>query len=211
MSLGLQLLRGTVAPGTLRPLEVVERATTNMLRLLEDLVDVAAIEKGVLSVDPVLVEARALMDDARAQLAYSVENKRLTLDWRSCEPDFEVWADRQRVLQVLGNLVGNAVKFTPPGGRIAVATTASEDEVVISVEDTGPGIPAEDHARLFDRFFRGSRPSGHGAGLGLAIARALVHAHGGRLWVNSELGRGTTFSFTLRRCPPSHTAVQEQL
>jgi signal transduction histidine kinase len=116
----------------------------------------------------------------------------------------KVWADRERVLQVLGNLVGNAVKFTPPGGRITVAAALEDDGIAITVADTGPGIPEEEHALLFDRFFRGSRPIGRGAGLGLAIARALVRAHGGRIWVKSQLGHGTTFGVVLpREAPPA--------
>ena len=203
MRLGLQILRPSIAPDGERRVATIERASRTMGRLLEDLVDIAAIEKGVLSVAPALVDARALFEDERTMLAPSVERKGLELRWVPCAEGVTVWADRERVQQVLGNLVSNAVKFTPLGGRVAVTTSSEGHWLVVAVEDTGPGIPQEEQGRVFDRFFRGSRPSGHGAGLGLAIARALVEAHGGRIWVDSEPGKGTKFSFTLLRSAPN--------
>jgi signal transduction histidine kinase/DNA-binding response OmpR family regulator len=203
----LQLLRAAVPSEGLRFLDMVERASTTMRRLLEDLVDIAAMEKGVLSVNTAPVDVRAMLAEARALFAPVVSNKGIQLEWPD-GPPLTVPMDRDRVLQVLGNLLGNAVKFTPRGGRIALKTEADERHVRFRVEDTGAGIPPEDQPRLFDRFFRGSRPSGHGAGLGLAIARALVQAHGGRISVESEVGKGTAFEFTIPhalRARPSET------
>jgi signal transduction histidine kinase len=97
---------------------------------------------------------------------------------------------------VLGNLMGNAFKVTPPGGRITVGVRAHEQGVVYSVRDSGPGLAAEARARLFEPYWRGTR-SYKGTGLGLAIARGIVEAHGGRIWADSEPGRGSTFSFTV--------------
>ena len=112
-----------------------------------------------------------------------------------------VHVDDRRVLQVLGNLVSNAVRHTPAGGQVKLsARRDGTTQGVIGVADTGEGIPAEDLPRVFERFYRAdrsrSRRSG-GTGLGLAIARQLVEAHGGRIWVESEMGMGSTFSFTL--------------
>jgi signal transduction histidine kinase len=199
MVVGLQILRRATPAERLRPLEAVERASGTMLRLLEDLVDIAAIEKGVLPVAPAPVEAALLLDEARALFAPAVENKGIEMRWERPPSGVQVLADRERVLQVLGNLIGNAAKFTPRGGRISVTGATSDTEITIAVADTGPGIPPEDQEHIFDRFFRGSRPSGHGAGLGLAIAHALVHAHAGKIGVDSTVGRGTTFWFTLPR------------
>ncbi|MDP9149733.1 MAG: ATP-binding protein [Myxococcota bacterium] len=207
MSFGLQVVRQSLPPESGRVLDRVERASRAMRRLLEDLVDIAAIEQGVLAVNPQFTSARDLLEDARALLAPSVESKGITLSWGTLDPAVAVWADRERVLQVMSNLVGNAVKFTPAGGRITVTATPGDLEIAIAVEDTGPGIPEADRGRIFDRFFRGSRPSGHGAGLGLAIARALVQAHRGIITLDSQLGRGTTFRFTLPRGGPS-TSVE---
>jgi signal transduction histidine kinase len=202
MSGALQLLRAFVPRDGSRYLDMLERASSTMRRLLEDLLDIAAMEKGVLSVNTAPVDVQAMLEEARGLFAPLVSNKGIELDCPD-GPPLTVPMDRDRVLQVLGNLVGNAVKFTPRGGRIALRTHADDRHVRFRVEDTGAGIPAEDQPRLFDRFFRGSRPSGHGAGLGLAIARALVQAHGGRISVESEVGKGTSFEFTIPKAVSS--------
>ena len=108
-------------------------------------------------------------------------------------------ADEERVLQVLENLVGNALKFTPPGGVVTVGAARAEDPawVVFSVRDTGPGIAREHVSRVFDRFYQAQASDRRGSGLGLAICKAIVEAHGGRIWAESEPGKGATFSFTL--------------
>jgi signal transduction histidine kinase len=209
IGLGLQITRNGVAPENMRRFEAIERATSTMRRLLEDLVDIAALEKGVLSIAPSLVDAHALFEEAKTMLAALVESKGLSLHWHSDEETI-VWADRERILQVLGNLVGNAVKFTPAGGAIRVTASADVREMMVRVSDTGPGIREADQAHVFNRFFRGSRPSGHGAGLGLAIAQGLVHAHGGRIGVESAEGRGATFFFSLPREPPKIPAVDNR-
>jgi signal transduction histidine kinase len=111
-----------------------------------------------------------------------------------------VHADPDRVTQLLSNLVGNALKFTPAGGRVAVRVQRRDEGVVVSVTDTGEGIPAEQLPHVFDRFFQvsNSKMGGrHGAGLGLPIARGIVEAHGGTIWIESAEGRGTTVRFTL--------------
>jgi signal transduction histidine kinase/DNA-binding NarL/FixJ family response regulator len=199
---GLQLLRTAVPPEKMRRFESVDRATTAMRRLLEDLVDIAAIEKGVLSVNPSLVEGQSLIFDAQALFVPSIEDRGLAANWDSIEPGIMIWADGGRVLQILGNLVGNAIKFTPPGGTISLTVTTRDTEVELGVDDSGPGLPEADRDRVFDRFFRGSRPRGQGAGLGLAIARALVEAHGGRIGVGSAPSGGARFFFTLPRTEP---------
>jgi histidine kinase len=115
-----------------------------------------------------------------------------------------VHGDPARIGQLLDNLISNSIKFTPAGGSVRVALQRGGPAVLVSVADTGPGIPAEDQPRLFDRFFR-SEGSGagmvQGSGLGLAIAKAIVHAHAGRLWVESDVGRGSTFRFELAGVP----------
>jgi two-component system phosphate regulon sensor histidine kinase PhoR len=114
----------------------------------------------------------------------------------------QVLAEADRARLVLTNLAHNAVKFTPPGGRIVVAARVAGDEVIFSVEDTGVGIPAEDLPRIFERFYKADRArSGGGTGLGLAIAKHLVQGHGGRIWAESVEGQGSTFSFTLPVVP----------
>ncbi len=112
-----------------------------------------------------------------------------------------LWGDRARVLQVLENLVGNALKFTPKGGRITIGAVSRGSEVLFSVADTGAGIAAENLPHVFDRFWRAERAERQGAGLGLPICKGIVEAHGGRIWVESVLGRGTTCYFTIPVAP----------
>ena len=107
-------------------------------------------------------------------------------------------ADRDRVEQVLLNLLYNAIKFTPPGGQVSVNAKTQGDYLIVSVSDTGVGIPTDDLPRVFERFYKADRArAGGGTGLGLAIAKHIIEAHHGRIWVDSVEGKGSTFSFSL--------------
>ena len=120
----------------------------------------------------------------------------LKVDFKSALPP--VSADRDRIEQVLVNLLHNAVKFTPAGGSVTVSAVLSGDFVQVSISDTGVGISADDLPRIFERFYKADRArSGGGTGLGLAIAKHIVEAHGGRIWAQSAEGKGATFNFTL--------------
>jgi signal transduction histidine kinase len=113
-----------------------------------------------------------------------------------------VSCDRHRLMQVLANLLGNAVKVMPGGGAIRLSVRAASGQVLFTVADTGPGIAAEDAAQIFERYWRGQNPGYEGTGLGLAIARGVVEAHGGRIWVESAPGEGAAFTFSLPAEPP---------
>jgi len=113
----------------------------------------------------------------------------------------EVWADHDRILQVLENLIGNALKFTPSSGRIVVGAGRRHGEVLFWVADTGCGIPPEGLPHVFDRFWQAKKGARHGAGLGLPITRGIIDAHGGRIWIESTLGRGTIVFFTVPEAP----------
>jgi signal transduction histidine kinase len=143
------------------------------------------------SVDDLLKE----ITDRFGALAVS---KHVTLD-HSGLPGVNVCADRERVLQVLANLVGNALKFTPSGGRVEVAATNTSSGVCFSVSDTGSGIAPDHVPHVFDRFWKHEAGGKRGTGLGLFISKGIVEAHGGRLWVESEPGHGATFRFDLPR------------
>jgi signal transduction histidine kinase len=127
--------------------------------------------------------------------------KLISLELASSDDGATAWADRDKVTQVLMNLIGNALKFTPAHGRVSVAIDRNGDEwVKISVADTGPGISPEEAGKIFDKFYQianAGKQKAKGTGLGLAISKALVEMHGGEIWVISEIGRGSTFSFTL--------------
>ncbi len=168
-------------------------------RLVEDLRLLALADAGQLAlhVEPV-IPAR-LLEDARASFAHQAAERNITMRVEA-EPVPELTADPQRIAQVLGNLVNNALRHTPPGGSVTLAVRAGPSEALFEVRDTGTGIAPEDLPRIFDRFYRAdpsrARASG-GAGLGLAIARRIVEAHGGRIWAESTPGQGTTVRFTL--------------
>jgi signal transduction histidine kinase len=171
--------------------------TAQMDRLRQDLLDVAAIEAGRLSVEPVPLDPGEVVGEAVAALAGLAAEKGVSLS-ASVAPGLpRVPADRERVLQVLANLGGNAVKFTPPGGRVELRAEVEDGAVRVSCTDTGPGIAADDLPHVFDRFWQARSTRRAGAGLGLAIARGIVEAHGGTISAESTVGGGSTFAFTL--------------
>ena len=178
--------------------KTIHESTSWMSRMIQDLLDVSAIEAGVLSlvcasedVGPIVVRASDLFTRTAADRGNSVV---VTVD----APLPRVYADAERMVQAVANLVGNAVKFTPAGGRVAVGVRARGDEVEIVVEDTGRGIAATDIPYIFDRFWH-TRGAAAGTGLGLAIARGIVEAHGGTIAVSSMIGEGSRFTITLPR------------
>jgi PAS domain S-box-containing protein len=181
------------------PVEVTRRAATRMNRLIQDLLDVALMEAGQLTIERGRLSAGGLTSEAvdmQKPLASS-SSLELRVD---VDPDVaEVWGDRNRLLQVFENLIGNSIKFTEAGGRITAGAKSRDDEVVFWVADTGPGIPSENLSHVFDRFWQATRRGRRGAGLGLPIAKGIVEAHGGRIWVESTAGSGSIFSFTIPR------------
>jgi signal transduction histidine kinase len=175
----------------------IRDALTQMQRLRQDLLDVASIEAGRLSVEPEPHDPATLLAEAAELFGPVAAEHGIDLALRPAAPLPAVRADRSRVLQVLGNLIGNAIKFTPRDGRITLAADADPDAVRLSVTDTGTGIPPEHLPHVFDRFWKVREGNRHGAGLGLAIARGIIEAHGGEIQVESTPGAGTTFTLTL--------------
>lgn len=183
-------------------LEGIENSAAVMDRLIQDLLDITRIEGGGLRLTMAVVEAGSLLETAAAhvELAAAERGIQIQVVPESLPP---LRADPSRILQVLANLLANALRFTPDGGRVTLRAALRAGEAVFSVEDTGTGISAEDVPHLFDRFWQGRRVEREGAGLGLAIVRGLVEAHGGQVGVESRPGVGTTFSFTLPLCGPT--------
>lgn len=174
-------------------LQAIYAASEFMSRLVDDLLDVAKIESGQLVLDPTATDVGELLARNVALNQTLASRKGITIDLH-CEPLPLAIVDAAKLEQVLNNLIGNAVKFSPPGSRIEVGLTAAGPEFQITVRDQGPGISAEEQARLFQPFQRG-RPGSAGeksTGLGLAIAKRIVQGHGGRIWLESAVGQGTT-------------------
>lgn len=174
----------------------IRRAVGRANRLISDLLDFSSVQAGRLSIKPAPVDAGAIVEEAAEAVAGESAAKGLEVK-TGAEP-LLVRADRDRLLQALGNLLANAVKATPEG-TIAVSVRRSEDggQAVFAVEDSGPGIPGELHERIFEPYWRAREPIYKGTGLGLAIVRGIVESHGGRIWISSGTGRGSTFSFTI--------------
>jgi signal transduction histidine kinase len=200
MLMAAQLLADSTEPESVarRQAAVVQRAGERMNRLVQDLLDVKRMESGRLTIELRRVLAPTLVTEAVEMLRSIAASSRIELVLEdSCEDLPPVSADPHRVQQVLSNLIGNAIKFTPRGGRIAVRCSRAEGEVRFEVRDTGPGIPAEHLPHVFGQFWQAKRADRRGIGLGLAIAKGIVEAHGGKIWVESTCGVGSTFFFTL--------------
>lgn len=197
--LGVQLL-SAAAPvddrrAGRRHVEAVRRSADRMLGLIDGLRDAAMMEKGDFTVATKIVDAVALLEDAVATLAPYAEKASVRLKTELPAALPAITCDRERVLQVLTNLLGNALKFTPEGGQIRVRAERDAGWLRICVDDTGQGIPEQALPRVFDKYWKG--PAGGGTGLGLFIAKGIVEAHGGHIWAESRPGQGSTFSFTL--------------
>jgi signal transduction histidine kinase/DNA-binding response OmpR family regulator len=182
----------------LRQLRIVLRSAERMNRLIGDLLDVSRIEAGQLSLDEAYHSPERLVTEAVDLHQAQATAKALTITSEVQADLPPVLADRDRVLQVLANLIGNSIKFTPEGGAITVSAEPSGDAVLFAVRDTGPGIPPDQLANLFRPFWQGRRGGRDGAGLGLAVSKGIVEAHGGTIAAESEVGVGTKIFFTLK-------------
>jgi signal transduction histidine kinase len=184
-------------------LQRIKRAGERMNRLIQDLMDVAKLEAGRVGIDARQMEVAPIVREAHEMLAPLATEKNIRLDGVCAESLPTIMADAGRVLQVLSNLVGNALKFTPANGRVVIRADAAPGGVRFSVSDTGHGIPPEQLAKIFGRFWQANPADRRGIGLGLTIAKGIVEAHGGRIWVESRVGEGTTFHFTLGATLPA--------
>lgn len=199
------LRRAADAEQTRQQAESIENIALRMEYLIKTMLDVSTLEAGKFSVVPSRCPVAELLGETREMFAMVAASKQVRFEQTVQEPGLAVHAERDRVLQVLSNLIGNALKFTPPGGRVLLTVERQGAFVRFGVLDTGTGISREKLEHVFDRFWSDS-PEKKGTGLGLFIAKGVVDAHGGSIWVDSELGRGTRFYFTL---PISQTRTEE--
>ena len=191
-----------VLPATNETYQQIHTEADRLNRLVDDLQELSRVEARAYQLDIRPVDVSTLARTVTKRLAPHSESKRISLDLELAPDLARVLADEDRAVQVLTNLTGNALQYTPEGGRITISAKRIDNEVQISVSDTGVGIPPEHLSHIFDRFYRvdksRSRQSGGGSGIGLTIARALVEAHGGRIWAESAgEGQGSTFGFTI--------------
>ena len=204
------LLAGAMADADTcrRFLTIIDGEATRLMKLVGDLMDLSRLESRAVSMEPAALRLDALISEALSQMRPQAERHHVALRVGGAAP-VTALADRDRILQVLTNLVDNAIKFTPEGGVVEISLAASAAEAVVAVSDTGRGIPADDLPRVFDRFYRversRSREAG-GTGLGLAIAHHIVEAHGGRISAASQVNAGSTFTFTLPLVRPAAVA-----
>jgi signal transduction histidine kinase len=196
--LAVRVLRAFTSPR--RPgywhLLLIQRCIERMRGLVSDLLDVPSVRGGALSVHREEGELASVLEEVAEEVRLAAEDKSLTLEIDI--PDLpDVACDRRRIAQVVSNLLGNAIKFTPRGGRVRLEATANEREIVVSVIDGGRGIAPSELDAIFERYWQSPDTASMGHGLGLFISRGIVSAHGGRIWVESTEGAGSTFRFTL--------------
>jgi signal transduction histidine kinase len=189
-----------------REMDTVQRSIRRATRLVDDLLEVTRIEAGNLTIEVKEVSPQLIVDGVVAAFAPAAANAAVALETDVAPGVSRVAADEDRIHQALGNLVDNAIRFTPAGGRVRIVVGPDGDDLRFAVVDSGPGIPPEHLPRLFDRFWQAETRHRGAAGLGLAIAKGIVEAHGGRIWADSVPGKGSTFSFTLHasRVEPAH-------
>ncbi len=196
----------------LRLLRNIKQSADRMHALVTDLLDLVRLRSGKAELQLRYVDVGELVNNAVGLMGALVEEKGQVLSVDLPTPAPRVMGDFRRLEQVLLNLLSNANKFAPPGASIRLAVADDEPEVVVSVADTGPGIPPEAQPHLFEQFYtaRTSSPSHNiGAGLGLPIAKGIVEAHGGRIWVESTVGAGTTVYFSLPKEGPGRGGLNE--
>jgi signal transduction histidine kinase len=173
------------------------RAVQRMNRLISDLLDIVRLETGHLSLKLARSDVNRLLTETIEEFEARASEQGISLVITPAPAGTVIQADEERVLQLIDNLVGNALKFTPSGGRVSIGAYVDNGELRVAVADTGPGIPEEQRSRLFDRFWQARGSDRRGLGLGLAIAKGIAEAHGGRIWVDSTVGEGSTFQFAI--------------
>lgn len=189
-------------------IDKIGAAAERMERMIGDLLDFASIEAGSLSMMARLHEVNGIIEETTASFEALAKQRTVNLSGQT-DPDLPaIHCDRDRILQVIANLVSNALKIVSPGDSVCLRAKIEGREAVFSVSDTGPGIAIADQKRLFERYWRSPDAGYKGTGLGLAIARGLVEAHRGRIWVESRLGHGATFYFTVPLAEPPPAASE---
>ena len=193
---------GPLTPKQMRLAETIQTSSRRLLALVGQIVDLGRLRAGRMQLDVQPIDIRGAITEALDEVRPLAEGGDLRLDISVPGNLPAIPADAERVQQIVVNLVANAVRFTPPGGRVSVSAKLEAGEVAIRVADTGVGIPADQVLKIFDPYEQAHQGRG-GSGVGLTVVRSLVEAHGGRVWVESEEGRGSRFTFTLPVATPA--------
>ncbi len=190
-------LYGPVTPKQAENLGVMLRTIQRLLRLIKDILDISKIAVGKMKLEIGAVDLGDILKGVHESFAAEAAKKNIRFGLELPAQPVTVLADEDRLTQVVVNLTSNALKYTPEGQTVLLRLCAGEDEARVAVEDTGGGIREEDQRKLFDKFERILTEKAEGTGLGLSIAKDIVDLHGGRIWIESELGKGSKFIFTL--------------
>jgi signal transduction histidine kinase len=190
------LLEQDPPPEQRKMLEITQRAVRQMNRLIGDLLDVTQLRAGRLRLDIRDIDVNVLLSDAIEAFRPAASEKQIELT-ADATAGYRIRADPGRLQQVIGNLLANAIKFTPRGGKVALSVKTAAGQTVFAINDNGPGMTPDEIDHLFERFWQARDVDSRGIGLGLAISKGIVEAHGGRIWAKSEPGKGSTFSFSI--------------
>jgi signal transduction histidine kinase len=199
-------IRGPITEPQRIDLERIKRSQRHLLAVINDILNFAKLESGRIAFNPTVISMNVVLGELESLVAPTLLQKGITYEYRCCDPKFQALADAERVQQILLNLLSNAAKFTPAGGKILVECLPQKATMVVDVTDTGVGIPADKLQSVFEPFVqleRGQSPELGGTGLGLSISRDLARAMNGDLTAISEPGKGSTFRLVLPRAPRS--------
>lgn len=202
ISMAVDLLKSAMLNGTVQDIieeyiDLIGRNANEARRLIDDLLDMERMAAGKVTLQVEPHDINEIIHYSFKTIRHQAPDKEITLRGNCSEVKAIVLCDRGRISQVLSNLTSNALKFTPSGGKVGLSVDCKKEEVQISVSDTGPGIPNDMHEKIFERFWQIGKKDRNGLGLGLYISKMIVEAHRGRIWVDSRLGEGSTFHFTL--------------
>lgn len=182
-------------------IEMIKRNAMASLRLITDILDMERIVDGKIQLHLTVNPMNELIKESLESQEHVAKAKGITLKFEAMDSSNFVPCDKDRISQVLSNLIGNALKFTPEGGAVTVTELETENEIEVSITDTGPGIPRDQQNQIFERFAQLTNKDRSGIGLGLYISKTLVESHRGKIWVTSSPGEGSKFSFTVPKSP----------
>jgi signal transduction histidine kinase len=199
IAMGIDGLFGKVSIEQIKMLKVAKGNIERLIRLTTNLLDISAMESGAVVLKREKIGIGALIDEIVANNGEEVSRKKLTIK-KAIPGDIGLlWADKDKVTQIIVNILSNAIKYTPSGGSIGIRLSGTDDEIRFEISDTGAGIAKEDIDKLFNKFERIFAEKQEGTGLGLSIAKDIVELHKGKIWVESEIGKGSKFIFILPR------------